>query len=133
MSALALVLIIVGAVLLVLFAGGAIAVARRNARHRKHLAERVTRADLALASAYAEDKGWEREALEQAARAAFREEYPGEEPGDVALVGVVDLPGTEEDLAVFEVRTHGHAHRLTLGRRGGEWHRRAEGDPAAGA
>lgn len=98
------------------------AVRRRNARQDKHRAERVARADAELASAYAEDKGWERGALESAARAAFTKQHPGHEGGVVALVGVIDLPGTDEDQAVFEIVDHGHAHRLTLGRTAGEWH-----------
>jgi hypothetical protein len=36
-------------------------------------------------------------------------------------VQVVDPPGTDDDRAVWRVRAHGQAHRLTLGRRGDDW------------
>jgi hypothetical protein len=121
LSALAVVLIVIGALLLLLFLGGAVAVRRRNARAAQHRAERVARADAELASAYAEDKGWERAALQTAAHAAFATAHPGHEGGEIHLVGVIDLPGTDEDQAVFEIVDRGHAHRLTLGRSGGEW------------
>ena len=121
MSVLAVVLIVIGALLLVLFVGGAVAVRRRNARAAHHRAERVARADAELASAYAEDKGWEPAALHAAARAAFDKQHPGHEGGEINLVGVIDLPGTDEDQAIFEIVEGGHAHRLTLGRSGGAW------------
>jgi hypothetical protein len=120
-STLAVILIVLGAILLLLFVGGAVVVRRRNLHRAKHLAERIARADQELASAYAVDKGWERGALDAAARKAFATEHPGEDLGAVALVGVVDLPGTDEDRAVFEVITHGHSRRLTLRRTGDEW------------
>jgi len=37
------------------------------------------------------------------------------------LVEVIDKPGTDEDQAVFEVRTGSDRHRVVLGRRDGDW------------
>ena len=61
-------------------------------------------ADQALALARAEDRGWERGALEAAARTAFAARSPAE-IRELLLLQVVDRPGTEEDQALFRVVT----------------------------
>ena len=118
-------LIIVLLVLLLLIAalaiGGYIANRRRTSAteggFRRHLLE----ADSDLAAAHAADRGWARERLEAAATRAWEEHVPGETPGSVALVQVVDEAGTDKDKAVFEFTTADRPRRLTLGRRGDEW------------
>lgn len=116
MEPLAIVLIVLAVVVLLLFAGGYVANARRRAAERAALHARVQEADRHLAAAHAEDKGWERAALEAAAHAAFAERH-GVQPRELRLVQVVDRPGTEEDEAVFS----GDGQELVLGRRGDDW------------
>jgi hypothetical protein len=102
---------------LLLFAGGYVANRRRFDAERATLHERIQQADQHLARAHAEDKGWERGALEAAARDAFRARH-GRDAATLHLVQVVDRPGTEEDEAVFE--EHG-GERVVLGRSGDSW------------
>jgi hypothetical protein len=69
-----------------------------------------------LTTAAAQDRGWDRAVLEDAARRIYADERGGEPP-DLELVEVRDRPGTDADQAVFRC---GREH-LTLGRRDGEW------------
>jgi hypothetical protein len=119
-SALAIVLVLVGLVLIALIAGGLVATARRRQAEGHRLIADVEAADRALAAAHAEDKGWERGRLEAAARAAFAE--TGQGPIEALhLVQVVDRPGTQDDEAVFRVVTSGGPQPLRLLRRDGAW------------
>lgn len=105
-------------ILLLLFLGGYAVLGRRRAADEADLRARVEAADAELAVARAEDKGWERETIEAAARLAVA-------PREVAklhLVQVVDQPGTDADQAVFRViHADGGEQTLTLGRRDGAW------------
>jgi type II secretory pathway pseudopilin PulG len=117
-SPLLIVLIVVGVLLLVLFLGGLIAAARRQRAQEGHLRRQLERANAELAQAHAQDKGWDRAVLEDAARAAA-----GSQVEQLDLVLVEDRPGTEEDRAVFRVVSGGRESRLVLGRRDGGWAR----------
>jgi hypothetical protein len=110
-------LIIVIAVFLVLIVGGAIARARQLARSRPAFEAHLDQVNRDLAAAAAQDRGWDRATLEDAARRVYAG-ASGREATDLVLVEVLDRPGTDEDKAVFRV---GASERLTLGRRGGEW------------
>ena len=90
--------------------------AATQGRFRAHLVE-VNRD---LAAAHAADRGWAREGLEAAARAAYAAQR-GAEPSELELEQIVDRPGTDEDKAVFRVTADGRTEHLTLGRAGGEW------------
>jgi hypothetical protein len=114
-------LIIVIVVLLVLIVGGAIAARQRLARTRPAFDARLEKVNRDLAAAQAEDRGWQPERLEQAARAAWAEQRPGEEPEAVTLYEVLDRPGKAEDKAIFRFRAGGREHLLTLGRSDDEW------------
>jgi hypothetical protein len=81
----------------------------------------IEQADQDLAAAHAEDNGWDRARLEAAARRVFAEQHPGHAVDELALVQVVDKPGTEADEAVFVVTGGGHEHRIVLGRAGDDW------------
>ena len=116
MSTLAIILSAFGVLVALLFIGGYIANARRRDAERAALLARAREADRMLASAHAQDKGWERAALEAAARAAYAQRH-GNEPERLTLVQVVDRPGVDEDEAVFDA----DGESLVLGRRGGEW------------
>jgi hypothetical protein len=117
-------LIIVLVVLLVLAVGGAIARRAQLARTRAAFDTSLEKVNRDLAAAAAEDRGWDRDTLESAARRVFAAER-GAEPDALVLVEVLDRPGTDEDQAVFRAEQAGTAHHLTLGRRGGEWVREA--------
>jgi Tfp pilus assembly protein PilX len=110
-------LLIILIVLALLAIGGAIAARRRLAATSDRFDANLQHVNRDLAAARAEDRGWERDALEQAARDAFAAERGGAAPADLELVQVVDRPGTDEDKAVFRVGRE----RLTLGRRDGQW------------
>ena len=98
-SALAIVLIVLAAVALLFFLGGLV-VARRR-RHAPDFEAHLLAADRALEAAKAQDRGWDRAALEAAAREALAETRPGFEPSELHLVLVDDRPGVTEDRAEF--------------------------------
>ena len=107
-------------VLVVLVVGGMIARWMWLRRNESRFRGQLEKANHDLAEAAAQDRGWDRERLESAARAAYAEQRGGE-PSQLLLVEVLDRPGTDEDLAVFRTDTEGARHTLTLGRRGDEW------------
>ena len=99
MSTLAIVLLAVGALLLLLFVGGLVYSSRRQRRRAPLDARHIAEADRALELARAADRGWDRQALERAARDAIAAERPGWRYDDLALVLVDDQPGIAEDRA----------------------------------
>jgi hypothetical protein len=109
------------ALVIILSVGGAYARRRQleasSGRFDSHLAQ----VNQDLAAAHAEDRGWAREGLEAAARAAYASEREGSAPAELTLVQIVDRPGTDDDKAVFRVASTGGDERLTLGRQGGDW------------
>jgi hypothetical protein len=121
MSTLATVVVAVVAVLLLLALGGMVANARRRRALEPRLEASLDEVNRRLAEARGADKGWERGALEDAAGRAFAELRPGEAVREQVLVQVVDRPGTEEDKAVFRVRSDAGVAYLTIGRRDGAW------------
>jgi hypothetical protein len=101
MSTLAVVLIIVGIVVVLVFIGGLVAVRRRDERQAGVWADHVRAADAALEQARALDRGWHRETMEEAARTALREQAPDHAYDELHLVLVDDQPGVDEDRAHF--------------------------------
>jgi hypothetical protein len=120
-STLAIVLVALAVLIVLLAIGGAIANARRRRAGTPGFQAHLGRADHDLAEAYATDKGWQRERLEEAARRAWAGEDPPGKDVELFLLEVVDLPGTNEDLAVFRVRDGGRSGRVTLHRDGDAW------------
>lgn len=121
MSTVAIVLIVVGVLLLLLFVGGLVA-ARSRARaeaptYARHLAE----ADQALEQARALDRGWDRAVMEQAAREALAGAHPGIEFERLDLVLVDDRPGVTEDRAHFEASSGDRRVRVVLIRDEAGW------------
>jgi hypothetical protein len=114
-----IVLIVVVLLVIVLAAGGAIAQRRRMERNTRAFEENLQKVNEELAAARAQDRGWERETLERAAREAYASRHPGAGSPDLTLVRVLDRPGTDDDKAVFQVGDG--RERLTLGRRSGDW------------
>jgi hypothetical protein len=115
-----IIVLVVVAVLVLLAAGGALARRRQLAGSQDRFAASLLQVNRDLAAAHAEDKGWERSTLEDAARQAYAAERGGADPGALELMQVIDRPGTDDDHAVFRCGAEGH-DRLTLGRRDGQW------------
>jgi hypothetical protein len=101
--------------LIVLLAvGGVIARNRQLERTRGRFDHNLAQVNEDLAAAHAADRGWARDTLDEAARAAWAQARPGEEAESLMLVQIVDK-------AVYEVAAGGRTQRLTLGRRDGAW------------
>ena len=117
-----LIVIIVVALVLILAVGGSIAQRRRMERNRPVFEAQLDQVNQDLALAHAEDRGWERETLEAAARDALTQQRPQDgAQAELSLVRIVDRPGTDDDKAIFRVQASGREEQLTLGRRDGAW------------
>lgn len=112
-----IVVIAVLVVLVALVGGGYVAGLRRQQAREVGLRRQIAAANEALAAARADDRGWDRDALDEAARAAVT--GPVEE---LHLVHVEDRPGTDEDVAVYRITQGGREHDVTLRRTGDTWH-----------
>ena len=122
MSTLAIVLIVLGAIVLVALVLGFLGVRARDRRQADHWEEDVRAADAALAHAAASDRGWQRDVMEDAVRAALSESRPERTYGSLLLVLVDDRPGIEEDRAHFvAVGEGGDEARVVLSRQGDRW------------
>jgi hypothetical protein len=121
MSTLGIVLIAVAAVLLLLFLGGLSGAARRGRRREPQRARHVAEADRALEHARAADRGWDRSALEAAARDALSSERGGWTYEELVLVLVDDRPGVEADRAHFVASGAEGEARVILARGESGW------------
>jgi hypothetical protein len=106
---------------IILAVGGSIARRRQLDANSERFQRHLARVNEDLAAAHAEDRGWARDGLETAARAAYASQRDGAAPEELTLIQIVDRPGTEDDKAVFRVTAAGRDEQLTLGRRDGEW------------
>ena len=114
-----IIILVVVAVIVLLAVGGAVARRRQLEKSQGRFDAHLSEVNRDLAAARAEDRGWERSLLEDAARQAYASER-GSEPGELELVQVIDRPGTDDDHAVFRCGPEAR-ERLTLGRRDGQW------------
>jgi Flp pilus assembly protein TadB len=121
MSTLAVILIVLGAVILLALLLGFLGARARDRRQAPSYAEHVAAADHALEQARAADKGWHREAMEEAARVALGESRPGWEYRDLHLVLVDDRPGMAEDRAHFVAVADDGEARVILARQEDRW------------
>ncbi len=120
MSTLAIVLIVIGVILLVLFIGGYVNARRRlrDPDYHRHLAE----AERELEAARASDRGWDRDLLHSAARSALSAERPGKAYESLELFLVEDRPGVEEDRAHLMASGSAGRARVVLARTAqGDW------------
>jgi hypothetical protein len=121
MSTLAIILIVAGVVILVVLVGGIVAVRHRARAQEATFAERVAAADRALETARVQDKGWDRELLEEAARRAVSQARPDWSYDVLHLVLVDDRPGVADDRAHFLAVGGGDELRVILTRRNDGW------------
>ncbi len=121
LSTVGLIFVIVGAVMLLCFIGGLVAVRVRSDQESDVYAEHVRAADQALQQARASDRGWDRELMEGVARLALSDSRPDFPFRDLRLVLVEDRPGVEEDRAHFVALGPGGEATVVLGRQGGSW------------
>lgn len=120
MSVLAIVLIVLFLLLLGLFLGGLV-VSRRRVQRPDFSAD-VRKADQALERARADDRGWDRELLDRAARRALEQEHPTRRWESLELVLVDDRPGVHEDRAhVVAVAEDGHVRVILARDPQGNW------------
>jgi len=120
MSVLAIVVIVV-AVLAVLFFVGGLVYSRRRLGDPA-LEGRIRRADQELEQARANDRGWDRDLMEAAARRTLAEERPGFGVKQMYLVLVDDRPGVEEDRAhMLAMGDEGEARVVLTRNQDGEW------------
>jgi hypothetical protein len=120
-SAIAIVLVVLAALVLLLLIGGFVAARRRSDALAGRLLRDVASANEALAAARAEDRGWDRDSIDAAARAAHRARHADAAIVALHLVQVVDRPGTDDDEAIVHVIDGTGEHEIHLGRSGGEW------------
>lgn len=117
-----LIVIIVVVVLFVVFlVGGIVAAQRRSRATEGRLLADVASANEQLAQARAQDRGWDRDTIDAAARTAHLQGHPDAAISAVHLVQVVDRPGTDDDEALVHIVDAAGEHTLRLGRRGDEW------------
>jgi Flp pilus assembly protein TadB len=120
-STLAVIVIVVVILSIIIFIGGLLAVDRRRRRQAGVWERHVAAADAALEQARALDRGWHRETMETAARAALSEQRPDHAYEHLHLVLVDDQPGIEEDRAHFMAVGSGGDVRIVLTRDGDRW------------
>jgi hypothetical protein len=116
-----IVAVVVVLVVILFFIGG-LAGARARDRHRAaHFEQHVREADAALERAAVADRGWHRQNMEAAARAAIAESRPGWGFEELQLILVDDHPGTAEDRAHFVASGADGEARVVLAREGDRW------------
>ena len=118
---LAIVLGVFVALVIILAIGGVYGRRRQLTATQGRFDTNLAQVNRDLAAAHADDRGWAREGLDAAARAAYAAQHDGAEPDSLTLVQIIDRPGTDEDKAVFRVAAAGREEQLTLGRRDGDW------------
>lgn len=101
MDTVAIILIVLALVVAALLVGGFAATRRRAAAGAADYSRHVAEADHALEEARATDRGWDRAALDQTARAALADARPEFSYHDLHLILVDDRPGIMEDRAQF--------------------------------
>jgi hypothetical protein len=121
MSALAIILIVVGVLVVLVFAGGLAAARRRDRTHASDYARHIAEADHALEQARAADRGWDRAVMEAAVQRALGEQRPGFTAERLDLVLVDDRPGVAEDRAHFVAGAGEEEVRIVLARGEAGW------------
>ena len=121
MSTIEIIAVAVVVLVALFFILGLAGVRARTRRQEPTFADHVRAADEALEQARALDRGWHRETMEDAARAAIGESRPGWPFEELVLVLVDDKPGTEADRAHFVATAADGQARVILAREGDRW------------
>jgi hypothetical protein len=120
-STLGIILIVIGVLVILFVIGGALGVVKRSRAQDATFGAHVEAADSALEQARALDKGWDRDTMEAAAKAAVAESRPGWSYDELHLVLVDDRPGVSEDRAHFMAVGPDGGARVILAREGDRW------------
>lgn len=120
-STLGIILIVLGAVVLLGLILGLLGAWARDRQQAPSYEEHVAAADAALEQARAADRGWHRDTMEQAARAALNESRPSWNYRDLHLVLVDDRPGVSEDRCHFVAVGDDGEVRVILARQDDRW------------
>ena len=121
MSVLAIILIVLAVVFALLFLGGLAGARRRDQQNAPSYARHLAEADHALEQARAADRGWDRQVMEDVARAALARRHPESTFESLDLVLVDDRPGVDQDRAHFEASDGGRQVTVVLGRDDSGW------------
>jgi uncharacterized membrane protein len=121
LSTLGIILIVLAVLVVLFFIGGLLGARVRDRRQAGTYAEHVANADSALEQARASDRGWHRDAMEEAARSAISEAKGDWNFRDLHLVLVDDRPGVDEDRAHFVAVGSDGECRVVLTREGDRW------------
>jgi len=120
-STLAIILLVIGAVLALLFCGGLLYTTRRRRRNQSSDTRHIAEADRALERARAADRGWDRARLDRVAQEGLAAQRPNVSYGELQLVLVDDRPGVSEDRAHLLATSDEGDTRIVLRRRGDDW------------
>jgi hypothetical protein len=120
-SIVAIILIVLGALVVLLFVGGYIARRRHDRELAPDYLRHIAEADNALEQARAADRGWDRDLMERTAREALEVAHPGITFDRLHLVLVDDRPGVEQDRAHFEAWDGDRSVRVVLTRSDAGW------------
>ena len=121
MSVLAIIVIVLAVVLALFFIGGLLGARRRDEQNAPAYARHLAEADHALEQARAADRGWDRQVMEDVARAELARRHPDRTFETLDLVLVDDRPGVNQDRAHFEASDGGHQVTVVLGRDDSGW------------
>jgi hypothetical protein len=121
LSTLGIILIVLAVLVVLFFIGGLLGARVRDRRQAGTYAGHVANADSALEQARASDRGWHRDAMEEAARSAISEAKGDWNFRDLHLVLVDDRPGVDEDRAHFVAVGSDGECRVVLAREGERW------------
>ena len=121
MTVLQIILVALAALLLLFFVGGLIAARRRARINAPDYARHLASADQALEQARAADRGWDRQVMEDVARAALERQHPDVRFDRLDLVLVDDRPGVDQDRAHFEATGGDRRVTVVLGRDESGW------------
>jgi type II secretory pathway pseudopilin PulG len=117
----AIIALVVVGLLLLLFAGGLVAARRRSRASEQTLLAKIAAADRALEAARAQDRGWDRVRLDDAARTALQRDRPDFAFDSLHLVLVEDRPGKDQDRAQMSAAGPDGEVRVVLVRHGDDW------------
>jgi hypothetical protein len=120
-TVLAIILIVLAVVLALFFIGGLLGARRRDEQNAPVYARHLAEADHALEQARAADRGWDRQVMEDVARAALARQHPDTTFDRLDLVLVDDRPGVDQDRAHFEASDGGRQVTVILGRGESGW------------